>query len=385
MAELDRRRARAIFLLVCFTLAAIALLFVMLNLLVPTPHLSSWIIFVISAVATGALGAVSGYTIQVANRISIGKLRVAITGGPGAGKTVLAVLLFDRLMSPNDRGISFTAESASLISVYQTMRGIDEQKWPASTFGGVVNRYQGKIRFGRARKSDVVELELGDSAGENWIDLDTKTDGNLLSQSSYLEYVVSANALVHVLGADELFKGGLEGLLQRDLQDLQFVGQLMQTGGKPPKQVDLLIVLTKTDLVYSKVVQNDEVPDSVITNAEYDPLLSLIYGASSRSEIFTAAEMEAALSQIGSRGLSGTSMGREIRRQVSSVVNLASQLSATYRSVGVMFSSIDFRSAGPWGARPLDHDDLLVWIQASTFATRSRGLMSLFPKSARWD
>ena len=91
--------------------------------------------------------------------------RIALTGQPGAGKTVFANLLYDRLMNGGDPDYRFTAESRSAIATYQAIRGISQDEWPPSTARGSVLQRDGLLRHRRA----VVDLEIGDSAGQRWL------------------------------------------------------------------------------------------------------------------------------------------------------------------------------------------------------------------------
>lgn len=173
-------------------------------------------------------------------RTRVHKLRVAVTGLPGAGKTVFSVLLFDALMNERIPGMEFNAESKSAISVYQAIRNLPAGVWPKSTARGAVSAYTGAIASRRSR----IDLEIGDSAGEHWLELNDKEDRD----AGYLEYVLSAQALAHVIPFDSLEGDGVEKQITNDVDDLRLVARLRRQVHGQRASIPLLVVLSKVDL-----------------------------------------------------------------------------------------------------------------------------------------
>jgi GTPase SAR1 family protein len=178
--------------------------------------------------------------------------RIALTGQPSVGKTVFANLLYDQLMNGNDPDYEFTAESKSAIATHQAIRGITQDEWPPSTARGSVLQRDGVLRHRRVR----VDLEIGDSAGQHWLDLST-TDGDS-READYLQWVLSAHALVHVIPADGIGAEGFVSVLQSDLEDLRLAAQLMRSVARGRYMpVPILIVISKLDLALVDLVQSD--------------------------------------------------------------------------------------------------------------------------------
>ncbi|MBM7773480.1 hypothetical protein JOD54_003684 [Actinokineospora baliensis] len=167
--------------------------------------------------------------------------RVAVTGLPQVGKTVFSVLLLDVLMNERRPGIEFTAESRSAISVYRAIRNIPAGLWPKSTVRGVVSTYSGKIEA----KRTVVDLEIGDSAGEHWMELEPNSDND----PGYLEYVLSAHAVAHVIPLGDLLKPDARERVAADVEDLKLVARLRRQAAGSSARMPLLIILSKADLV----------------------------------------------------------------------------------------------------------------------------------------
>ncbi len=191
-------------------------------------------VFVVAYLAAGVAA------LRYMTRTRTFDLRVALTGQPRAGKTVMANIVFDTLMSGSDQ-FGFTADQKSAISVHQVLRGMAENQWPAKTAPGSVLVYKGLAEFGRRIR---VDLEIGDSAGEHWIDL--RSEGS--EAAEYLEYVISADALVHVVSAEQLTRD--PSLLERDLEDLRIASQLMRsTRRKRGPLGPLIIAMSHIDLL----------------------------------------------------------------------------------------------------------------------------------------
>lgn len=169
--------------------------------------------------------------------------RIALTGPRRVGKTVLSNLVFDRLMEARSEAIEFTAESKSAIATYQAIRNIASDQWPEVSTTGVVRQYRGEARFGRR---EVVEIELGDTAGEDWIAF--SREDSTPDADSYLEWVLSAQAIMHVISTESILSSDRDHLLRRDVQDLKLAARLMRNV-QSSKRIPLLIVISKIDLV----------------------------------------------------------------------------------------------------------------------------------------
>ncbi|MFJ5992956.1 hypothetical protein [Lentzea sp. NPDC092896] len=174
-------------------------------------------------------------------RVRVHKLRIAVTGLPRAGKTVFSVLLFDTLMNERMPGTEFNAESKSAISVYQAIRNLPADIWPKSTAKGAVSAYTGSIESRRSR----IDLEVGDSAGEHWLDLDNEDSRD----PGFLEYVLSSHALVHVIPLASLTGEQAELRAANEVDDLRLVARLHRQVHGQRAQIPLLIVLSKTDQI----------------------------------------------------------------------------------------------------------------------------------------
>jgi hypothetical protein len=178
--------------------------------------------------------------------------RMALTGQSGAGKTVFANLLYNHLMNGREADYEFTAESKSAIATYQAIRGIGEDVWPPSTTTGSVLQRDGILRHRRI----VVDLEIGDSAGEHWLQL--AESGSSSADADYLQWVLSADALIHVIPADRLVADGFEAVLRSDVDDLRLAAQLMRNVSRGRYElVPILVVISKMDLLPAPLVEDD--------------------------------------------------------------------------------------------------------------------------------
>lgn len=200
----------------------------------------TWVLIITGAVGGVVTAAAVVVAIRLFNRVRSRDVRIALTGAPRAGKTVFSVALFDALMTGR-RGVTFTAESRTILSVYRAIRGMAEGEWPPSTPREVVNRYEGRIMYG---PRTLVDLELGDSAGEYWADI--SDDGS--KDADYLSYVVSSDAIAHVIPIDWLQGKNESYSLARDEAELRLAGQLSRTHSGAESSQHLLIVLSKMDL-----------------------------------------------------------------------------------------------------------------------------------------
>ncbi|MFK3983394.1 hypothetical protein ACI2K4_23800 [Micromonospora sp. NPDC050397] len=214
--------------------------------------------------------------IRYTRRIRHYKFRLAVTGLPQAGKTVFSILIFDALMNGRAPGVDFSAESRAVIAVYQAIRNLPAGIWPRSTSTGNVSLYEGTINAKRTK----IDLEVGDSAGEYWLDFSDEEQRN----PGYLEYVISAHGIAHVIPFDHLMERDDRETISREVDDLRLVARLKQQIRGGTSAVPLLIVLSKVDLVVPmssltkddtdlfRIVQEEDLPSLGILQAMPEPL-----------------------------------------------------------------------------------------------------------------
>lgn len=222
----------------------------------------SFALLLTTFIAVGAIALQRRLTVRYA------ELRIAMTGQPGAGKTVFTNLLFERLMQADSDSIGFTPAARSALATHQVVRGLDQGVWPSRTSSGGIEQRDGIISVrGRrdgtplsslrslfepynspasARRAEI-RLEIGDSAGEYWVDIGEPSAGE------YLEYVVSASAIVHVVGVDALMEPDVGVSLRQDVRDLRLAARISPNtkGSQGPKP--LLVVVSKMDLLFEVI------------------------------------------------------------------------------------------------------------------------------------
>ncbi len=269
--------------------------------------------------------------------------RLAITGQPGSGKTVFANLLYERCMNDRNPYVSFTADSRSAIAVYQAIRGIDQGAWPQSTGLGNVIQYDGELQFG---KRTVVDLEIGDTAGEHWLDLATEgSDG----APGFLEYVVSARSIAHIISIEDLYAESHDAArsyavaagMNHEVQDLRLAAQLARSVERHNGRA-LLVILSKVDLI---------IPDR--------------FSASTSSELFRV---------FHSKELPSSKILREMDRlgdhRISErLTSLAAELQNSFDSVDFCFSSTRTLQGGQSVSTSEVSEngiDVLEWIYGSS-------------------
>lgn len=299
--------------------------------LLPLVNFSVSVRTVLIALLTGAYLFIVVLLLRHLQRTRYYDFRIALTGPPAAGKTVFSLLLYDLLMNNKLPGVEFTAESRSAIATYQAIRGLSQGVWPMATLVGAVDQYDGSLQY---RRRVVVDLEIGDSAGEYWLDLSQGSSDT----SAYLEYVLSAQAIVHVISVESVVSKEGDALLLSEARDLRLAAGLMKSvkGSNEPLS-PLLIVISKMDLV---------------GDIEHDDLMRVF-----KPDALTASP------------LYWTEGGR-YRERVGLLERLAQGLDQHYASVHFLFASVQSVTApGVLGQKPLD--DILHWIGES--ATKFRG------------
>lgn len=184
------------------------------------------------------------FFIRYLRRVRYYDFRIALTGQPGVGKTVFSLLLYEHLMNNRSGIAQFTPDSRSAIATYQAVRSLSADVWPPSTSTGSVSQYDGAITY-RSRRT-VVNLEIGDSAGQHWMNLIDSSG----AEQDYLTWVLSAQAIVHVISAESFLAPHLGRILSDDTRDLLLATRLMRNTKRPTAPPSpLLVVISKMDLV----------------------------------------------------------------------------------------------------------------------------------------
>lgn len=197
-------------------------------------------------------------------------IQIALAGRPEVGKTVFANILFQRLME-GKTGLRFTPESETVLSAFQTLRGIGRGTWPPSTPDGSIKPFKGSISiatsplrrilslFGLTSGQRVINLTVGDSAGESWDQLSEVAEGEdssrkarALLDSEFMKYVVESNALIYMVDAGLLRYKPAEALeafneLRSTFQFLRSMSGAAKRGARYPAPI--LLVISKVDLL----------------------------------------------------------------------------------------------------------------------------------------
>lgn len=334
--------------LVAFSVASLAILVLTITDRIVLTSTAEIVAIGVALGITYTIG-ILGITRRI-RRIRLYKFRVAITGRPNAGKTVFSVLVFDAMMNNTIPDASFSAESKSLISVYQAIRNLPAGIWPRSTAKGNISTYEGTIETKRSK----VDLEVGDSAGEYWLDLSDETGRD----PGYLEYVLSAEAIAHVIPADEVVKDGDRVRLTAEVDDLLLVSRLKRQARGPRRPdgllsrstppanhgLPLLIVVSKMDLVIN---------EESLRRDELSRDLFRVVGASNLSEMRILSGVR--VKPMSRSGIVVT-MDRWLR-------DLSDSLSRDFSSVHFCFSSAAFVSGNSL-RRKTGAGDIVQWILA---------------------
>jgi hypothetical protein len=286
------------------------------------------------------------FMIRFLRRTRYYDLRLGLTGRPSAGKTVLSLLLYDLLMNSRSDLIRFTAESRSAIATYQAIRNIPAGEWPPLTSKGSVLQYDGTIHVTRRRQ---IELQIGDSAGEHWLGLTNPASSS--SESEYLQWVLSAQAIVHVISAEIFLGADPEATLLEDVADLKLAARLMRSIQRGTDVLrPLLIVISKADLLYDGNNYDDELMvlhsldslsrspmASVINRAAHDDIEPLLYrlGLDLRSDFRSVDYMLASVRSVTSPARLGFQRRDDVLRWiVDSAVQPGRRTSALTARVG---------------------------------------------------
>lgn len=280
------------------------------------------------------------------------KFRLAITGRPSAGKTVFSVLVFDALMNERVPGLEFTASSRSVISVYQAIRNIPANIWPKSTSKGSVSAYEGTIEARRLR----VDLEIGDTAGEYWLELPDEADRD----AGYLEYVLSSHATAHVIPLDGCIAADGVDHLAREIEDLRLVSRLKRQIDKVGGAGPLLIILSKADLVLPmRMLTSGDVGLFRVVDRQALAYLPLV-------EHIDAGNFPGAADD---HRLRRSLFERPLRERLSL---MAEQLAPEFSSVRFLFSSAPAATANRLSPSAQGHD-LTVWTIDEALEAQRRG------------
>ena len=179
------------------------------------------------------------------------RVRISLTGQPGAGKTVFSVLLYHLISSYPPQGVEFTGETESVIKTFRALKGFDLGNWPPATSPDGVSVAKGELSAHSGRHT--YEISVSDTAGEYWASLNE----NKFSSHPYWTLVASSDALVHVISVPELRER--DGLIEDDTLDLQMAAQLMKIGRRRAgRRIPLLVVFSKFDGAAVQFLSDDE-------------------------------------------------------------------------------------------------------------------------------
>jgi hypothetical protein len=285
------------------------------------------------------------------------ELRIALTGGPGVGKTVLVNLIFDRLMRSANSDIAITPEAATAIAVYQAIRNVTTSSWPSRTSGESVYRYIAEVRYAM-RRDLIVGLEFGDTAGEHWLELGDRLRDPPHSETreSYVEYVISAGALVHVVACDSLTAPNQRAreVLKGEVSDLLVADQLRRAAKVSNAGQSLMLDISKCDLWIESVSESES------RDTELWRELSA-WVADGR--IMSVEQLRISVESLRGEGWWYPFESR-IGDALTAIVFAAEELLPHFASVVITFSSVSadrYRDSTAGTARLADH--VLAWIR----------------------
>lgn len=286
-------------------------------------------------------------------------VRVALTGGPAAGKTVLVNLIFDRLMRSGNPRIEVTANASTAIAVYQVIRSIDSTVWPARTGADNIYRYLAEIRFSRRPKDLLVDLELGDTAGEHWLELADRSSGSGKSDhQSYVEYVMASRALIHVVPCDRLNRLSDYPVLDDEVTDLIFLSQLRRGAKAGPRLSTLLFTLSKCDLWIDDL-------------SEAEPIRAFLIASVARAQVLQVGDLARLLDSLHYRYRE--THGPPVVTALGHVIEAANELAPHFDGVAVSFSSFSADKYRRTLVEPAEvADEVLRWIEDVSSPVRTR-------------
>lgn len=198
------------------------------------------------------------------------ELKVALAGQPSAGKTAFANLLMNALMTGEDGSLEFVPAAKTAQAVIVAMRKLAEGSWPAATSEDGLQLYRGtlsqidqrplsRLAFGRRE----IYLEIADSPGEQWEAMARESrdrrpgsertrsaKSRPLVESNFFEYVANADAIVYLIGADDLLTNPsrVRESVDDALETLQLVRSTRgrRGAGKP---IRFVLGISKADLL----------------------------------------------------------------------------------------------------------------------------------------
>jgi len=237
------------------TIAAITAIFFSENIFGSKPQSQSDSSSSMFNIALTSLFAASSLMLYMALQRSLRRrryrIRISLTGQPGAGKTVFSVLLYHLISSYPPQGVEFTGETESVIKTFRALKGFDLGDWPPATSPDGISVVKGELSAHSGRHT--YEISVSDTAGEYWASLDE----NKSSSHPYLTLVASSDALVHIVSVPELRER--DGLIEDDILDLQMAAQLIKIGHRRAgRRIPLLVVFSKFDGATVQFLSDDE-------------------------------------------------------------------------------------------------------------------------------
>lgn len=213
-------------------------------------------------------------------------MTIALAGVPRAGKTVFVNVLFKRLLEQSGEGLQFVADEQSTLKTYRAISAMNEGRWPSPTVEGDVQEYSGVVslsqpklrealtRVGLLPRVRAVDLDIGDSAGEQWrtfaeeddrpkpegIDIVSKSVAARRAQiraENWFLYIARSNAIIYFLDAHLLRSDPQQSFaelndLGKTFQRLRS-GRVRLRGGSPNLfPVPFFVVMSKADLLTSR-------------------------------------------------------------------------------------------------------------------------------------
>ena len=187
------------------------------------------------------------------------RIRVALVGTPGAGKTVYLTALFDCLQTTPNLPFGFAPTSETINRVLETLSGFAQGHWIASTPSDYLYLYTAQLSpkrrsFGLPGLGRVeYDVEFADVAGEQVAEF-VPGEQKWLERTSYYRYALQSDALFLFVDYNAAINGKPTGnrSLAEQVNDLIFVIQAVAeaSGAGPAKPLEkpVVIIITKCDL-----------------------------------------------------------------------------------------------------------------------------------------